>query len=120
MPTSGRMAEIGVRQTLMKQRFTLMLTALLMSVLFTTSAYGIEVDGIYYELNEETKEATVVAGGNKYEGDIVIPETITVDDNEYAVTTIGYEAFRKCSSLTSVIIPNSVTTIGHSAFDACI
>ena len=36
-----------------------------------------------------------------------------------AVTTIGYRAFRYCSSLPSVTIPNSVTTIGEGAFSDC-
>ena len=35
------------------------------------------------------------------------------------VTTIGYEAFRYCSSLTSVTIPNSVTLIEKGAFVGC-
>ena len=35
-------------------------------------------------------------------------------------TTIGEDAFRDCSNLTSVTIPNSVTTIGNSAFKDCI
>ena len=34
-------------------------------------------------------------------------------------TTIGEDAFRDCSNLTSVTIPNSVTTIGNSAFSGC-
>ena len=35
------------------------------------------------------------------------------------VTTIGVFAFRECSSLTSVTIPNSVTTISNCAFECC-
>ena len=33
-----------------------------------------------------------------------------------SVTSIGNEAFGKCSGLTSIVIPNSVTNIGFSAF----
>ena len=34
-------------------------------------------------------------------------------------TTIGEAAFKDCSNLTSVTIPNSVTTIGRHAFNGC-
>ena len=36
-----------------------------------------------------------------------------------SVTSIGNDAFSKCSSLTSITIPNSVTSIGNDAFFSC-
>ena len=42
--------------------------------------------------------------------------SFNIPDN---VTSIGYGAFKGCSSLTSITIPDSVTLIGYSAFWHC-
>ena len=49
------------------------------------------------------------------EGTIEIPKEI----KGIAVTSIGSEAFRGCSGLTSIEIPAGVTSIGESAFYGC-
>lgn len=46
------------------------------------------------------------------------PFSLTADDLQ-GITIIGNSAFYKCSSLTSITIPDSVTGIGHSAFRYC-
>lgn len=74
------------------------------------------VDGINYSLNANAKTASVAK--STVTGDIVIPEKITVDGVEYSVTSIGYQAFKNCSALTSVKMP-SVTSIGCEAFSSC-
>ena len=53
------------------------------------------------------------------EGNLVIPDTINHMGNTFKVVSVGNEAFRNCSSLTSVTIPNSVTSIGDYAFSHC-
>lgn len=74
------------------------------------------VDGINYRLNADAKTAEVTK--SNVTGDIVIPEKITVDGVEYSVTSIGFEAFKYCSALTSVKMP-SVTSIDYGAFQEC-
>ena len=53
---------------------------------------------------------TLYIDGNKLEGKLTIPDS---------VTSIGDYAFLGCTGLTSVVIPDSVTSIGKGAFSGC-
>ena len=112
-----------------KQTFLL---TLLMSMMSTRGfAHDIAVaneDGviIYYGWTNNHTELYVSYRGqdynsysNEYTGNVVVPESVTYNGTTYSVTRIGSEAFRGCSGLTSVTIPNSVTSIGSSAFSGC-
>ena len=57
---------------------------------------------------------------NAVSGSLMIPNYVEDNKrNRYRVTSIGESAFFKCSNLTSVTIPNSVTTIKKAAFNDC-
>lgn len=97
------------------------------------------IEDIYYVLNNEDKTAEVVEpSGFRYQGDIVVPDTVKQDGTAYAVTAlgegaffqarltslqlpkqtlriIGPSAFTECSGVTALDIPEGVTTIGEYA-----
>lgn len=94
---------------------------MLVALLFTSGAkaYDFEVKGInYYILDAEAITAQVCSGATKYSGEIVIPANVSYDGADYTVTSIGYGAFSN-SSVISVTLPNSVTSIGWNAFYKC-
>ena len=70
-------------------------------------------DGFYYEENKDG--GITITGYTGDETELVIPGEI----DGKGVTSIGDNAFRDCSSLTSIKIPAGVTSIGVSAFEEC-
>lgn len=52
-------------------------------------------------------------------GAVDIPANVKHDGVDYAVTSIGENAFTNCSGMTSVTIPSSITNIKDGAFEGC-
>ena len=104
---------------------------LLLTVLlpFTLSAQTNPVMGtlllngkeIAAEYNVSGTEASLGSGRNACihhysAGRVIVPQTITVDGNTYNVTAVSAMAFRLCTGITFVQLPEGVTRIGDFAF----
>ena len=75
------------------------------------------IDGISYAFDTDMHTAEVKA--NDYKGDVKIPSAVTYNNTSYSVTSIGANAFKSCSGLSSVTIGTNIENMGDGAFDEC-
>lgn len=79
-------------------------------------------NGVYYSYStyaDGTPHGYAYVIPNKqdsYKGNIIIPEIITHEGYSFKVTEIRRDAFKDCSELKSIVIPNTVTEIDFDAF----
>lgn len=71
--------------------------------------------GLDYDINADGETCTITGIGSVTDTNVKIPSNI----DGYAVTSIGVRAFKDCTTLESIIIPEGVSTIGNLAFDCC-
>lgn len=79
---------------------------------------------MYYNYTQDGRELEVTNNNSdsrkgSYAGVVIIPEEVVYMNRARKVTSIGEEAFKNCSDMTSVTIPKTVTLIGHNAFKWC-
>lgn len=98
-------------------KIIILFVTFLFSTIIGWAQTSFTVDGIRYTT---TGANTVeVSSGGNYTGSIVIPSSVEYSDETLTVLSIGNSAFKRCTSLTSVVIPTTVTNIGGSAFYGC-
>lgn len=87
----------------------------------TMQAYDFCIDGLYYKkLSGNNISLTYNSSvGGTYSGVIDIPSEVDYEGSLYSVTEIGEKTFYKCTNLSSVNIPESVTTIKYNSFGYC-
>ena len=101
----------------MKKTFLNYLLALLP---LAANAEPVEVDEIWYELDDVDHTAVVVASGDEpYTGAIEIPTSIYYNKNYYIVKAIGESAFEECTELIGITIPEGIESIEQGAFFGC-
>ena len=104
------------------RKVLLLLPCLFLSILLNaqedevTERYGekVLVDGLSYYI-DKTDNTAMIANGNQWTGELDIPEQIAIEGETYTVTRILWLAFDRCSTLTRVRIPKTVSEIKHYA-----
>ena len=84
-----------------------------------TPAKETYVDGLKYRLNQDNSATVSGYDSAQVKGDFVIPGSVTVDGTTYKVNSMFFAAFRNCTALTSVVIPDGINRIPNEAFTGC-
>lgn len=78
----------------------------------------IEFDEILYRILIDN-EVEAIKKDSEYGGNIIIPSNFEYNNKTYNVISIG-EAFKGCSTLSTISLPSSVGTLGSNCFADCI
>ena len=100
-------------------RITLIVAAVMLAI--SASAVKFEYKGVFYNLDLDSKTASVTytgetPEGNTYSGEISITNKFKYEGEYYRVTSIGEKAFYGCDGIVYVKIGGLVTSIASQAF----
>ena len=82
-------------------------------------ATSVTYNGISYTIDETTRTAKVARQNNSSLSSVNIPGTIYYNGSNYTVKAIDDYAFSNCRSLTTAVLPSTISSIGNDAFYYC-
>lgn len=99
----------------------LAVSTLMLSVL-TAGAEKIDtsIGDLKYQVDTETKEATVTGGVGNNLYSVSIPDSIGYESINYPITRVGKKAFKGYRGLTTVSLGNCLKVIEDNAFEDCV
>ena len=96
------------------KKLSLLVLALVLVLAIKDKTYAATYGDLTYEVQDDGT-IKITDCDTSVSGELTIPDTI----EGKKVTSIGSWAFKDCSSLTSITIPEGVTSIGNYAFEEC-
>ena len=99
--------------------YKLMLLVAVLSAGLPVCAASFTTGGISYNIISASGRTVEVTKNTYYQGDIVIPPSVSYGGKSYKVVAIGDMAFNDNKDVTSLVIPSSVDTIKYCAFSGC-
>lgn len=104
----------------MERNLLFVLFVMLFCVCGCFSQNTIVQDGVVYTLRySEKKNEVLVTGYQGSPSSVIIADSITFVKTKYPVTTLKYQAFKDCSTLMYIELPDCLTEIQGSVFDGC-
>ena len=76
-------------------------------------AQSVTIDGVVYSVSGDH---AVVSGTDGVGQNVVVLATVEIDSVEYPVTAIGDNAFKGCTEILSITLPEGIVSIGSYAF----
>lgn len=98
----------------------LVLGVLVFGLTTIAKAEPVNIDGLYYELNEDestasvTYQTTTSSNYSSLSAELIIPSSVSYNGRNYTVTSIADKAFYYCKKIESIKIPSSVIQIGST------
>lgn len=115
-PREGQRAtnsKLSMRTNYLKKRLAVLLLPLAAVGANAADAF---MDGIYYNLNSDTKQAEATDGDTKYEGEVTIPSSIIYNETTYttAIKTIEEPENKNYNRIYFGYAPTKFSTLGES------